>query len=120
MEKMKNKEKKSNIKTYYRLYDPPRLTDSHILSSLAVPAMTMTHDGEVQSEQIWPYGCLVTRAAFNSGKVDLVAINDPFIGLKYMVYMLQYDFTQGKFNGTVKAENGKLDVNGKSTSIFQE
>ena len=65
-------------------------------------------------------GRLVTRAALNSGKVDIVTINDPFIDLHYMIYMFQYDSTHGKFHGTVKAENGKLIINGKAVTIFQE
>ncbi|XP_016053067.1 PREDICTED: glyceraldehyde-3-phosphate dehydrogenase-like [Miniopterus natalensis] len=64
--------------------------------------------------------CLVTRADFNSGKVKVVTINNPFIDLNYMVYMFQYDSIHGKFKGTVKAENWKLIVNGKSIIIFQE
>ncbi|KAH0504783.1 Glyceraldehyde-3-phosphate dehydrogenase [Microtus ochrogaster] len=78
---------------------------------------TMVKVGEKRFGRI---GLPVTRAAFTSGKVDVVAINDPFIDLNYMVYMFQYYSTHCKFKGTVKAENGKLVINGKAITIFQE
>jgi len=70
-------------------------------------------------------GRLVLRAAIEKDTVEVVAVNDPFIDLEYMVYMFQYDSTHGRFKGTVKAENGKLIVSyhGKCThtiTVFQE
>uniref|UniRef100_A0A8P4FX41 Glyceraldehyde-3-phosphate dehydrogenase n=1 Tax=Dicentrarchus labrax TaxID=13489 RepID=A0A8P4FX41_DICLA len=65
-------------------------------------------------------GRLVTRAAFTSKKVEIVAINDPFIDLEYMVYMFKYDSTHGRFKGEVKVEGDKLVVDGHKISVFHE
>ncbi|KAF3825488.1 hypothetical protein GH733_005470 [Mirounga leonina] len=55
-----------------------------------------------------------------SGKENIVTINDPFIDLNYMIYLCWYDSTHGKFSSTVKTENRKFVIHGKSISIFQE
>ena len=63
-------------------------------------------------------GRLVFRAAMENQKVDVVAINDPFIDLDYMVYMLKYDTVHGRFNGDIAVKGDKLVVNGKEISVF--
>ncbi|KAG9279425.1 glyceraldehyde-3-phosphate dehydrogenase-like isoform X1 [Astyanax mexicanus] len=65
-------------------------------------------------------GRLVTRVAFLTEKVDIVAINDPFIDIEYMVYMFTYDSTHGRFKGEVKSENGKLFINNHPITVFSE
>lgn len=66
-------------------------------------------------------GRLVFRAAVaQPEQYEIAAINDPFIDLDYMVYMVRYDTVHGKFGGSVKAANGKLQVNGKPIAVFAE
>jgi len=64
-------------------------------------------------------GRLVLRAAVAKG-AQVVAINDPFIPLDYMVYMFKYDSTHGQFKGSVEAKDGKLVINGNAITIFGE
>nr|CAH0113603.1 unnamed protein product [Daphnia galeata] len=64
-------------------------------------------------------GRLVLRACIEKG-ATVVAVNDPFITLDYMVYMFKYDSTHGRFKGEVKEEGGKLVVNGHHIQVFSE
>merc|ERR1711992_520767 len=64
-------------------------------------------------------GRLVLRAALDKG-ADVVAINDPFIPLDYMVYMFKYDSTHGRYKGEVYVEGDKLKINGKEIAVFGE
>ncbi|MDL2225390.1 type I glyceraldehyde-3-phosphate dehydrogenase [Eubacteriales bacterium OttesenSCG-928-M02] len=64
-------------------------------------------------------GRLAFRAACAKPEVEVVGINDPFIDVDYMVYMLKYDSVHGRFNGTAEAKDGKLVVNGKAISVFE-
>lgn len=63
-------------------------------------------------------GRLVLRAAVERKDLQVVAINDPFIDLDYMVYMLKYDSVHGRFKGEVEAKNGKFIVNGKAIDVY--
>ena len=63
-------------------------------------------------------GRLVFRASLNNPNVQVVGINDPFIDLEYMKYMLQYDTVHGQFKGTIAEDNGKLVVNGKAINVY--
>jgi len=65
-------------------------------------------------------GRLVTRVCAERDDVNVVAINDPFINLEYMVYMFKYDSTHGTFKGEVEQRDGKLVINGNEIVVFNE
>ncbi|ASB48212.1 type I glyceraldehyde-3-phosphate dehydrogenase [Alkalitalea saponilacus] len=64
-------------------------------------------------------GRLVFRAAQNFDNVEIVGIND-LVDVDYMAYMLKYDSTHGRFDGTVEVKDGKLVVNGNSIRVTAE
>jgi glyceraldehyde 3-phosphate dehydrogenase len=69
-------------------------------------------------------GRLVFRAAIANPEVEVKAVNDPFMDLKYMVYQLKYDSVHKTFDGTIatKEADGKefLVVNGTEVQVFHE
>ena len=63
-------------------------------------------------------GRLVFRAAMNNPNVQVVGINDPFIDLEYMQYMLKYDSVHGRFKGEIGEKDGKFVVNGNEIAVY--
>jgi len=64
-------------------------------------------------------GRLAFRAAINRPEIEIVGIND-LVEPDYMAYMLKYDSTHGKFDGTVEVKDGNLIVNGKTIRVTAE
>jgi len=67
-------------------------------------------------------GRLALRAALGNKEVQVLGINDPFIDLDYMVYMLKYDSVHGQYDGEVsfEKESNSLVVDGKKIKVFAE
>lgn len=64
-------------------------------------------------------GRLVFRAAQSRSDVQVVGIND-LIDVDYIAYMLKYDSTHGRFEGSVEVKDGKLVVNGNEIRVTSE
>jgi len=64
-------------------------------------------------------GRIVFRAAQERDDIEIVGIND-LLDADYMAYMLKYDSTHGRFNGTVEVKDGHLVVNGKTIRVTAE
>jgi len=67
-------------------------------------------------------GRLVMREAVSRKDVEVVAVNDPFIDVKYAAYMLRYDSIHGKFKGKIEVNEADncLCINGKCVKFFAE
>ncbi|EAW1895797.1 glyceraldehyde-3-phosphate dehydrogenase [Salmonella enterica subsp. enterica serovar Give] len=64
-------------------------------------------------------GRTVFREAQKCSDIEIVAIND-LLDVNYMAYMLKYDSTHGRFDGTIEVDNGQLIVNGKIIRVTTE
>lgn len=66
-------------------------------------------------------GRCVARSLFASGAkdVELVGIND-LTDAQTLAHLLKYDSVHGRFDGEVRAEEGRLTVNGKTIAVSAE
>lgn len=64
-------------------------------------------------------GRLVFRAALEKG-VNVVAINDPFMDLDYMIYLLKYDTVHGQFPQAITKGANSLTIGGKEIKVYSE
>ncbi|KAG6405147.1 hypothetical protein SASPL_132731 [Salvia splendens] len=63
-------------------------------------------------------GRIVLRIASFRDDIEVVAVNDPFIDVKYMAYMFKYDSTHGPFKGTIRViDESTLEINGKQIKV---
>jgi glyceraldehyde 3-phosphate dehydrogenase len=64
-------------------------------------------------------GRLVLRAILAVNDVDVVAVNDPFIGTKYLAYLLKYDSTHGMLKTDVHAmDDTTIQVGPQKIKVF--
>jgi len=49
-----------------------------------------------------------------------MAINDPFMDLDYLIYLLKYDSVHGQFKGTIEKADGGIKVDGHFVRVFSE
>uniref|UniRef100_A0A7S2SI66 Glyceraldehyde-3-phosphate dehydrogenase n=1 Tax=Eucampia antarctica TaxID=49252 RepID=A0A7S2SI66_9STRA len=67
-------------------------------------------------------GRLVMRAAKNNPKINIVAVNDPFIPVNYMEYMYKYDTVHGRCGQEVSSceDTNSLTIDGSKVQVFGE
>ena len=65
-------------------------------------------------------GLVLASTLEHPKEIQVVAINDPFVDVEYMAYMIKYDSVHGRFEGTVSAdaEKGELTVNGNVIKVY--
>ena len=65
-------------------------------------------------------GRLVMRAASKNPRIQIVAVNDPFITPDYMAYMYKYDTVHGRCGQEVTHTENGLVVGGEDIKVFDK
>ncbi|MHC1786630.1 MAG: type I glyceraldehyde-3-phosphate dehydrogenase [Christensenellales bacterium] len=65
-------------------------------------------------------GLVLSATLAHPDEMQVVAINDPFIDVEYMTYMIKYDSVHGGFKGEVSAnpKTNELTLNGHTIKVY--
>ena len=63
-------------------------------------------------------GRLVCRIALERDNVEVVAINNPFMDINYLVYLFKYDSVHGKFNEEISVEDDKIIIGKNVIKVY--
>ena len=65
-------------------------------------------------------GLVLSSALEHPKEMQVVAINDPFVDVDYMAYMIKYDSVHGRFEGEISAnaEKSELTINGNVIKVY--
>ena len=99
-------------------YNRPELVRATILFNLKIEGENLMAI-KIGINGFGRIGRIVFRAAQQRDDIEVVGIND-LIDVEYMAYMLKYDSTHGRFDGTVEVKDGNLVVNGKTIRVTSE
>ena len=99
-------------------YNPKELVRATILFNLKIEGENLMAI-KIGINGFGRIGRIVFRAAQHRDDIEVVGIND-LIDVEYMAYMLKYDSTHGRFDGTVEVKDGNLVVNGKTIRVTSE
>ena len=99
-------------------YNPRELVRATILFNLKIEGENLMAI-KIGINGFGRIGRIVFRAAQHRDDIEVVGIND-LIDVEYMAYMLKYDSTHGRFDGTVEVKDGNLVVNGKTIRVTSE
>ena len=65
-------------------------------------------------------GRLVCRIALERDDVEVVAINNPYTEIDYLIYLFKYDSVHGKYKDDIKGENGNIIIGKTVIKVYGE
>ncbi|KAJ8712205.1 hypothetical protein PYW07_005047 [Mythimna separata] len=65
-------------------------------------------------------GRVIFRTCLQNPDIELSAINDPAIDIEYICYLIKFDSTHGKFQGSITHTENEVNIDGRLIKVFRD